>query len=86
MCARQARCTLLNDACIQAYDAVTASVTISEVTDVSETLYLHLQSSITNLLPKSAALYADWISVWVISLFIYWVSVRCSWHVVCVMI
>ena len=33
-----------------------------------------MQSSITNLQPKSNALYADWISVWVISLFLYWVS------------
>lgn len=35
-----------------------------------------MQTSITNLQPKSNAMYADWISVWVISLFLYWVS-RC---------
>ena len=33
-----------------------------------------MQTSITNLQPKSNAMYADWISVWVISLFLYWVS------------
>lgn len=35
---------------------------------------LFMQTSIANLQPKSNAMYADWISVWAISLFLYWVS------------
>ena len=35
-------------------------------------MLLPLQLAISNLDEKSKALWADWISVWVVSLFVYW--------------
>ncbi|DBA75042.1 hypothetical protein WJX77_009599 [Trebouxia sp. C0004] len=62
---------------------ITRGTYVGEEIATGSTTYSNLdKTSITNLQPKSKALYADWISIWVISLFLYWQLWRYNTHAV----